>query len=152
MEYLLAHLDQPIVANQVQLSLTHAPILAQGLAANTLADQAVVRDGGVLDYCRIRGIRLQAWSPLQAGAVPGTFLGHEAYPGLNDVIDRLAGDYGVAPEAIATAWLTRHPADIQVVLGTTNPARMAASAAGADITLTRAQWYELAAAAGWQIP
>lgn len=152
-EYLARYLDQPIVANQLQLSLTHAPIIAQPIAANTPGtDQSIVRDGGVLEYCRTANIRVQAWSPLQAGRSPGTFFNPETYPELVSTIDRLARRYGVAPEAIAIAWITRHPADIQVVLGTTNPARLRACAAGANITLTRPEWYELFAAAGHLIP
>lgn len=68
------------------------------------------------------------------------------------MIDRLAASYGVEPESIAVAWLTRHPARIQVVLGTTTPARVAAAARGADVDLTRAEWYEMFRAAGHTVP
>jgi len=145
---------QPIVANQLQLSLTHAPIVAQGIAANMsgLEQSQVLDGGGVLDYSRINGITVQAWSPFQAGAGRGVFLGSAGYPELNAVIDRLAAAYGVEPIAIATAWITRHPAGMQVVLGTTTPSRVTAAAAGSDLPLTRAEWYELARAAGHRVP
>lgn len=145
---------QPIVANQLQLSITHAPIVAQGVAANMAdADQSVTLDGGgVLDYCRLHDITVQAWSPFQAGFFTGVFLGSDDYPELNAVIDRLAAQYDVPPIAIATAWITRHPAQMQVVLGTTTPERVAGAAAGSDISLTRAEWYELFRAAGYQVP
>ncbi|WP_324013614.1 aldo/keto reductase [Microbacterium sp. JZ37] len=145
---------QPIVANQVQLSITHAPIITQGIAANMLGvEQSQVLDGGgLVEYSRINGITLQAWSPFQAGFFTGVFLGSEAHSELNAVIDRLAAQYGVEPIAIATAWITRHPAGIQVVLGTTTPARVAAAAQGSDIPLTRAEWYELTRAAGHIVP
>jgi predicted oxidoreductase len=145
---------QPIVANQLQLSLTHAPIIAQGVAANMAGlDQSVVLDGGgVLDYCRLEGITIQAWSPFQAGFFTGTFLGSSDYPELNAVIDRLADQYDVPPIAIATAWITRHPADMQVVLGTTTIERVRGAARGSDIPLTRAEWYELFRAAGYRVP
>jgi predicted oxidoreductase len=58
----------------------------------------------------------------------------------------------VPPEAIAVAWITRHPARMQVVLGTTRPERVAAAAQGSDIVLTRAEWYELFRAAGYRVP
>jgi predicted oxidoreductase len=141
---------QPLVANQLQLSITHAPIVAQGLAMNMAGlEQAVVLDGGgILDYCRIHDITVQAWSPFQAGFFTGTFLGSPDYPELNEVIDRIAASYGVPPIAIATAWITRHPAQMQVVLGTTTPERVAGAAQGSDIPLTRQEWYDLLRAAG----
>ena len=145
---------QPIVANQLQLSITHAAIVTQGLAANMVgADQSVTRDaGGVLDYCRLNDITVQAWSPFQAGFFTGTFLGNPEYAELNRVIDELAAAYDVPPIAIATAWITRHPARMQVVLGTTTPERVAGAAQGSDLPLTRAQWYALTRAAGHIIP
>jgi len=80
------------------------------------------------------------------------FLGNPEYAELNAVIDRLAAAYDVTPIAIATAWITRHPAKMQVVLGTTTPERVRDAAAGADIELTRAEWYELFRAAGHVLP
>lgn len=141
---------RPLVANQVQLSLTHAPVIAQPLAMNTLDDQGVDRAGGVLEYCRDEQITVQAWSPL--GGPGGPFLGNDAYPELNAVIDRLAATYEVSAEAIATAWLTRHPAAIQVIVGTTRPERLRRAAEGSDLRLTRAEWYELFRAAGHVLP
>lgn len=145
---------QPIVANQLQLSITHAPIIAQGVAANMQGtDQSVTIDGGgIVDYCRLHGITIQAWSPFQAGFFNGVFLGSPEYAELNAVIDRLAAQYDVPPIAIATAWITRHPAQMQVVLGTTTPERVSAAALGSDIPLTRAEWYELFRAAGYRVP
>ncbi|MBO0981306.1 aldo/keto reductase family oxidoreductase [Microbacterium sp. SD291] len=145
---------QPLVANQLQLSITHAPIIAQPIAANMSGEeQSVVRDGGgIVEYCRINGITVQAWSPFQGGFFTGVFLGDPAYAELNAVIDRLAATYEVEPIAIATAWITRHPANMQVVLGTTTPGRVRDAAAGADLALTRAEWYELFRAAGHLLP
>ncbi|MGN7702628.1 aldo/keto reductase [Cellulosimicrobium sp. 22601] len=152
-ELLRRYVEQPIVANQLQLSITHAPIVAQGVAANMQGlDQSMSRDSGILDYCRLHDITVQAWSPFQAGFFTGVFLGSEKYPELNAVIDRLAAQYDVPPIAIATAWITRHPARMQVVLGTTNPERVAGAALGSDVPLTRAEWYELFRAAGYTVP
>ncbi|MGN7970393.1 aldo/keto reductase [Microbacterium sp. 22296] len=146
---------QPLVANQVQLSIAHAPVVVQGLAGNMESTpQSSVRDGGgLVEYCRIEGITLQAWSPLQGTrGGGGVFLGHPDYAEVNTVIDRLAGKYDVTPLAIAVAWITRHPADMQVVLGTTSPGRVTDAAAGSDLRLTRAEWYELVRAAGYLVP
>ena len=153
-DLLKAAVRQPLVANQLQLSITHAPIVAQGVAANMHGlDQSVTLDGGgVLDYCRLNHITVQAWSPFQAGFFTGVFLGAPEYADLNAAIDRLAAHYDVPPLAIATAWITRHPAQMQVVLGTTTPERVASAARGSDIPLTRAEWYELFRAAGYRVP
>ncbi|WP_029288244.1 aldo/keto reductase family oxidoreductase [Cellulomonas sp. HZM] len=152
-ELLRKHVRQPIVANQLQLSITHAPIVAQGVATNMQAlDQSGSRDLGIVDYCRLNDITIQAWSPFQAGFFTGVFLGNEEYPELNEVIDRLAEKYDVPPIAIATAWITRHPARMQVVLGTTSPDRVAGAAQGSQVPLTRGEWYELFQAAGYTLP
>ena len=152
-ELLRKSVSQPIVANQLQLSVTHAPLVAQGVAANMQAlDQSISRDSGTLDYCRLNDITVQAWSPFQAGFFNGVFLGSPDYPELNAVIDRLAAKYDVPAIAIATAWITRHPAQMQVVLGTTNPERVAGAALGSDVPLTRAEWYEMFRTAGYTVP
>jgi predicted oxidoreductase len=152
-DLLRKHVRQPIVANQLQLSITHAPSIAQGVAMNMRdLDQSVGRDNGIVDYCRLHDITVQAWSPFQAGFFDGVFLDDPRYPELNEVIDRLAAEHGVPPIAIATAWITRHPAGMQVVLGTTNAERVAGAAQGSDLPLTRAQWYELFRAAGHTVP
>ena len=153
-ELLKRSVRQPIVVNQVQLSITHSPIIAQGIAANMAAlDQSIDRDNGILDYSRLNGITLQAWSPFQKGFFDGVFLGdRENYRELNDAIDALAAKYDVQPAAIAVAWITRHPANIQVVLGTTNVHHLLDSAAGSDVPLTREEWYRLFTTAGHILP
>ena len=153
-ELLRRFVKQPLKVNQVQLSITHSPIIAQGVAANMAAlDQSIVRDVGVLDYSRLNDITLQAWSPFQKGFFDGVFLGdREEFAELNDALDELAAKYGVTPTGIATAWITRHPANMQVVLGTTNPGRVQEAAAGSDLPLTREEWYRLFRLAGHILP
>ncbi|PWH07142.1 aldo/keto reductase [Brachybacterium endophyticum] len=145
---------QPLVANQLQLSITHSPLVAQGIAANMSGEEqsTVLDGGGLLDYCRLNDITVQAWSPFQGGFFDGVFLGSDKYPELNEVVNRLAAKYEVAPEAVATGWITRHPANMQVVLGTTTPQRVTDSAAGSELPLNRAEWYELFRAAGHRVP
>ena len=95
---------------------------------------------------------MQAWSPFQAAFFTGVFLDNPQHAELNAVIDRLAASYDVPSIAVATAWITRHPANMQVVLGTTTPERVAAAALGSDLPLTRAEWYELFRTAGHIVP
>jgi len=153
-ELLKKSVNQPLAINQVQLSITHAPLIASGVAANMGGlDQSLDRDNGLLDYSRINDMTLQAWSPFQKLFFDGVFLGdRESHGPLNDVLDELAAAYGVTPTGIAVAWITRHPANMQVVLGSTKPARIVDGAAGSDIPLTRQEWYRLFTAAGHTLP
>lgn len=153
-DLLKKHVKQPLAINQVQLSITHAPLIAQGVAANMGGlDQSISRDNGILDYSRLHDITLQAWSPFQKAFFDGVFLGdRENYAELNDVIDELAAAYDVPAAAIAVAWITRHPANMQVVLGTTRLERVREAALGSDLPLTRPEWYRLFTAAGHLLP
>ncbi|WP_017607556.1 aldo/keto reductase [Nocardiopsis xinjiangensis] len=153
-ELLKSAVRQPIVANQLQLSIAHAPIITQGLASNmsTEPGAATIDGGGIIDYCRLNNVTVQAWSPFQKGSRDGVFLGSDDYPELNSELDRLAAEYGATPTAIATAWITRHPAAMQVVLGTTRAQRVSEAAAGSDLPLTRSEWYGLVQAAGHHVP
>lgn len=147
-------LNQPLVANQMQLSITHANLVAQGVAANMdHLQQSVSRDNDILNYSRINKMTLQAWSPFQKGWFDGVFVGdRENFPELNTALDEIAAAHGITPTGVAVAWITRHPADIQVVLGTTNPGRVKECAAGSDVKLSRPEWYRLFTAAGHQLP
>lgn len=153
-ELLKTAVRQPLRFNQVQLSITHANLIAQGVAINMDGlDQSISRDIGLLDYSRLNGMTLQAWSPFQKKFFDGVFIGDRvSHPELNNVLDELAATHGVTPTGIAVAWITRHPADIQVVLGTTNPTRVRDCAAGADVRLSREEWYRLFRAAGHKVP
>lgn len=153
-ELLKTAVRQPLIANQVQLSIVHAPLIAQGVAIN-MADleQSVDRTLGLLDYSRKQGMTLQAWSPFQRGFFGGPFVGdRETYAELNVALDEIAAAHSVTPSAIAVAWITRHPANIQVVLGTTKLARVKEAVAGAGVALSREEWYRLFRAAGYMVP
>ena len=152
-ELLKTAVKQPLIANQLQLSITHANVFAQPMAINMNGlPQSISRDNEVVDYCRLHNMTLQAWSPFQAGFFDGPFIGNEKYPELNAVLNRMAAEKGVTPDAVAVAWILRHPAHWQVVVGTTQPGRVRDAGDGADIELTRPEWYELFRAAGHTVP
>ncbi|NCA99461.1 MAG: aldo/keto reductase family oxidoreductase [Clostridia bacterium] len=146
------YLHQPVVANQLQLSITNATMISNGVHVNMHDDTAIDRDGSVLDFCRLEDITIQPWSPFQYGYFEGVFLGSDQYPELNQVIDRIAERYSVQPETIAIAWLLRHPAHMQPVIGTMNVDRMLACVKATEIRLTRTEWYEIYRAAGNTLP
>ncbi len=147
-ELLQRAMDLPLEINQIQFSLAHAYPVAQGMNMNNVNPNAFDRDGAIIDYCRLRHITVQAWSPLQTGFFGGCFIDHPDYPELNRELDRLAQSYGVQKESIAMAWITRHPADIQPVTGTVTVSRLVQCLRGSDIPLTREEWYALYRAAG----
>ena len=151
-ELLRKNVTQPLIANQLQLSLTNTGMIDSGFNVNMEIDRSIVRDGGILEYCRLHDITIQPWSPFQYGFFDGVFLDNDKFPELNEVIDALAEDRGVANTAIAIAWLLRHPAKMQPIIGTTNAERVRAIAAASDVNLTRAEWYALYLAAGNALP
>ena len=143
---------QPILFNQLQLSITNTGMIDAGLNVNMQIDASVDRDGSILDYCRLHEITIQPWSPFQYGFFEGVFLDNPKFPALNKTIDALAAEKGVTNTAIAVAWLLRHPARMQPIIGTTNPGRVKESCQAANITLTRQEWYEIYRAAGNKLP
>ena len=151
-ELLKKYVKQPIVANQLQLSITNATMISNGINVNMESDAAIDRDGSILDYCRLKDITVQPWSPFQYGFFEGVFLGSEKFPELNKKIDEIAARYNVTNTTIAIAWLLRHPAKLQPITGTMNPQRIADCCKAADITLTKLEWYEIYRAAGNILP
>lgn len=152
MQLLQSYLDMPLCANQLQLSIMHAPMIHAGINVNLCSDAGVNRDGGVLDFCRLHNITIQPWSPMQHGFFGGCFVDSEQFPELNRVLDILAQKYRVSKTTIAIAWLLRHPAKFQPVTGTTNIERLCDSIKAAEITLCREEWYEIYTAAGNILP
>jgi len=151
-QLLQKYVKQPIVADQLQLSITNANMISQGIHVNMTDDQAADRDGSVLDFCRLNEITIQPWSPFQYGFFEGVFLGSEKFPKLNAVIDEIAARYGVSNTTVAMAWLLRHPARMQPVTGTMNPGRLLDCVKATDIRLTREEWYAIYMAAGNRLP
>ena len=152
MALLQKYLPMPIVANQLQLSVTNCTMITQGMEVNMATPGAVGRDGGVLDYCRLHDITIQPWSPFQYGFFDGVFIGSDKYPELNKKLDELAEKYGVSATTIAVAWLLRHPANFQPIIGTMNLTRLADCVKACDIQITRQEWYDIYLSAGNMLP
>lgn len=152
MELIGCALSEPLTVCQMQMSLAACPMVDFGLRVNTMEEGAVSRDGGVLDWCRLHGVTVQAWSPLQYGFFDGTFLDSPLYPELNAQLRRVGEAHGISPTAVGLAWLMRHPAGIQPIVGTTNPERLAALTEACSFELTREDWYALYRAAGKTLP
>lgn len=143
LQLLRKYVKQTIVTNQLQLSIAHPYLIANGMSTNTDSYFSPDRDGGILDYCRLHDITIQAWSPFQYGFFGGIFLNKERFPELNAGLERIAEAHGTNSTAIATTWILRHPARMQVISGTTKPSRLKDMCRAVDIQITREEWYEL---------
>jgi predicted oxidoreductase len=151
-ELLQASLPMRLHVNQLQFSVAHSGMVAAGLNVNMRNDNGINRDGGVLDYCRLKGITVQPWSPFQHGFFAGPFIGSPDFADLNKVMGEIADSHGVSPTTVAIAWILRHPARMQPVVGTTRPERVREAARASDIALTREEWYAIYRAAGNVLP
>jgi len=151
-ELLNHYCGNKLIINQLQLSIAHCDIIDSGLNVNIHSDAGADRDGGVLEYCRLKGITIQAWSPFQYGMFEGVFLDNEKFPELNRLLGELSEKYSVSKNAIAIAWILRHPAKIQPIAGSTNRQRIKEISQASNVALTREEWYALYLAAGKQLP
>lgn len=149
-ELLNKHLNRPIIANQLQLSIMHTGMIDAGVQVNTKDSQSVDHDRAILDYCRLNDITIQSWSPIQGPQ--GVFLNKQKYPELNNKLEELSKKYDTNPDALAIAWLLRHPAHMQVILGTMNPQRIVNYSSASNVSLEREDWYAIYRAAGNPLP
>lgn len=153
LEVLKHTVKQPLIINQLQLSLEQSQLIDAAFYMNNLTtERSIDRDNGLLDYCRLHNITIQAWSPLQYGMFGGCFIDDPKYPELNATLAELAEKYHVTKAAIALAWILRHPAQMQVIVGTMNPRHLEESAAATQVSLTHHEWYQLYLAAGKFLP
>ncbi len=152
MKLLNSALKSKIVANQLQFGVAHTGLIDAGLNVNMKNDATIVRDGSVLEWCRLHNITIQAWSPMQYGFFEGVFIDCEKYPELNATLEKYAKEFSTSKTCIATAWILRHPANMQVVTGTTKPSRLKEMMDASKIDLSREQWYEIYRSAGNILP
>ena len=151
-ELLGKYLNQKLIINQLQLSITNTGMIDSGINVNTKFDGSIDHDGSVLEYCRLKNITIQAWSPFQYGFFEGVFLENQKFPKLNKKINEIAKQKDVPNEAIVIAWILRHPAKIQPVVGTTNFNRLKDICKASQVSLTRQEWYDIYKSAGNNLP
>ena len=151
-ELLKTAVGQPLVINQLQFSVTEAGMVTSGMNVNMKNTESQMHDGGLLEYSRINKMTIQAWSPFQYGFFGGTFVDNADFPELNAKLAEIGEKYGLSKTGVAAAWILRHPANMQLIAGTMNPAHLTDICKAADVTLTRAEWYEIYRAAGHCLP
>jgi predicted oxidoreductase len=155
-ELLKASVEQPIVVNQIEYNPVHTPLHDSAIHANMKRPDFGNPGEGIIEYCRLHGIALQAWGSLARGVLTGKPPGPETEPRIREtatLIERLAKERSVSREAIVLAWILRHPAGIRPVVGTTNPDRIRACCEATSVKLSRADWYQIySAALGQGVP
>jgi len=151
-ELLAKYIKQDLIINQLQFSITNTGMIDAGLNVNMKNDASINRDGSILDYCRLKDITIQAWSPFQYGFFEGVFIDNPKFPELNAKLQEIARKWHVTSSAIAIAWILRHPAKIQPIVGTTNSERLKDICKASEVKLTREEWYEIYRAAGNKLP
>lgn len=153
LELLKRYVKQPLVFNQVQFSLEQSQLIDQPLYMNNLTtERSLDRDNGIVDYCRLNDITIQAWSPLQHGFFKGCFVDSPEFPEINKVLAELGEKYGVSKTAIAIAWILRHPAKMQAIAGTMNPVHLKEICDATKVELTHNEWYKLYLSSGKKLP
>lgn len=151
-ELLKTAVKQPLLANQLQFGIKHTGMVDQGLQTNMEISGSIDYDHGILDYSRLKQMTIQAWSPYQYGYFEGVFIGNEKFPELNQKLSELAEKYQTTPTGLASSWILRHPANMQVIAGSMNLGRIEEIAKAADIVISREDWYDIYRAAGNVLP
>lgn len=148
MELLKTAVKQPLIANQLEFSIMGSGMVDAGINVNMRNKESVMHDDSMLEYSRIHNITIQAWSPFQGG----WFVQEGQAPELQKKLKEVGEKYGISMSAAAIAWILRHPANMQVILGTTNLERIREIAKAGDVTITNKEWYDIYRAAGHPIP
>ena len=152
MELLKTAVKQPLVINQLQFSVTEAGMVTSGMNVNMKNAESVMHDGSILEYSRIKNITIQTWSPFQYGFFQGNFVDNDRFPELNVKLNEIGDKYSLTKTGVAAAWILCHPANMQIIAGTMNPAHLSEISKATDVTLTRGEWYEIYRAAGHMLP
>lgn len=146
------YVKQPIKYNQVQLSIVHSHLISQGLFVNMSESEAIDHSSGIIEYCMLHEIKIQAWSVLMASWEDGSFIDNPKYAELDIRLNDLATKYHVQKNAIAVSWILRHPAEIMPIIGTTKINRIREIVQAENVCLTRQEWYSLYLASGHDLP
>ncbi|WP_096155284.1 MULTISPECIES: aldo/keto reductase [Bacillus] len=147
MQLLEAYIDQPLVVNQLEMSLNKLDWVDQGVHVNQKAGESTHFADGLIEHCMLHNVQIQAWSPLAKGIFSGNKMDNMSDAEKNTalLVEKMADEKETSKEAIVLGWLMRHPAKVQPVIGTSNPIRIknCAEAVRQSVLMTREEWYSL---------
>ena len=136
--------DEPLVANQVQLSLGHSLVLDSGVLVNVKNEIDFNGVEGLLEYGQANKLSIQAYGSLDGGRFTGNVdLATDDDKNTITLINELAEKYNTTSASISLAWLFKIPGTIQPIIGSTNTKRIAACKDAATIDISRLDWYNL---------
>lgn len=151
-ELLQKYVEQPLCINQLQFGPAHTPLIDEGLNVNMLNEASVMHTGGLLEFCRLHDITIQPWSPFQIDLQKGLWLNHPKYANLTRVLQQYALEKETTIEGMVMAWILRHPAKMQPIIGSMNTKRIQSLVHGVNIKITRQEWYDIYLSAGNELP
>ncbi|MCP8615368.1 aldo/keto reductase [Salirhabdus salicampi] len=147
MELIQSAIDEPLVANQIEMNLHKLDWVENGVLVNQQAGVNSNFPDRLLEYCQLENIQIQAWSPLAKGIFTGREIENptEAILQTRKLVEQFAEQKATTKEAIVLGWLMKHPAKIQPVIGTTNAERIknCKDAVKVSEMMTREEWYSL---------
>ena len=157
MQLLETYMEQPIIVNQLEMSLNKLDWVDQGVHVNQQSGTTTHFADGLLEHCMLQNVQIQAWSPLAKGIFSGNKMENMSDTEMNTalLVEKMANEKETSKEAIVLGWLMRHPAKIQPVIGTSNPTRIknCEDAIRQSDLMTREEWYTLyVSARGHRLP
>ena len=82
----------------------------------------------------------------------GSFIDNPDFADLNKALEEIAEREDASKAAVAIAWILRHPAKMQAIVGTMNPAHIEDICKASDVKLSHHDWYTLYLASGKYLP
>lgn len=135
-DLLQSNMKARLQTNQIELSL---------LATDPFTN-------GDMAFMQQHKIAPMAWSPLAGGELFNPKANTQII-NLRNRLDIIAAEQHVGADAVAIAWLLRHPAGILPVLGTNSLDRIARLSEATKVDIDRETWYELyTLACGHEVP
>ena len=119
---LQSRMQNPLVTNQIEISLAHHLALSNGDLA----------------FLQQHSVTPMAWSPLAGGAML-----QDSMSPLFLLMQQIGEMHSVSPEAVAVAWLLRHPANIVPIMGSNRLDRIQRLGEALSVDLSTEEWFGL---------
>lgn len=134
--------------SQLALLEAHVPLVTHQIQCSPLHLAAL--DDGTLDQAQALGFSPMVWSPLAGGRLfTGT---DEASVRVRETLLALAAGWSTSPEAVAIAWLLRHPSHPVPVLGSRRVQAYQQAADAVALPMDAQSWYRIwSAGAGREV-
>ncbi len=150
-EYLKSDVKQPLILDQLQVGLGQLSLISQTFNVNA-PDQIPNLQDGLFFYLKRKKMILQCWSPFVYGFFKNTIFKEEKMQKTRDVMDDLARKYNVSPSSIAISFLTMLGDNVEVLIGSMDKKHIKEALDGANLKMTKEEWYRLYLSTGNLLP